>query len=140
MQHGYFEQGENARYDAQVARKAEQIRAHHEHVEQKAKLEQRIRVLRDDIDSILEEEAKGKQQVKAMRAELKELEKLLKGSNRTANIQAQAEARAAGEKTYMTGLPCKNGHYARRYTSSGACCECDRIGWKDGKLKETSYT
>ena len=27
-------------------------------------------------------------------------------------------------KTYKTGKPCKNGHIAERYVSTGACVEC----------------
>ena len=140
MQHGYFEHGENPKYDAKTARDAERKQARYADIERKVALEARIEILKKDIDEAVGVEEDAKARVKALRAELKEVEKLLKGSNRTANVQAQEEARAAGEKTYMTGLPCKNGHYARRYTSSGACTECDRIGWKDGKLKETSYT
>lgn len=29
--------------------------------------------------------------------------------------------------TYFTGKPCKHGHVDQRRTSSGTCCECDRI-------------
>jgi FKBP-type peptidyl-prolyl cis-trans isomerase len=49
--------------------------------------------------------------------------------------QLRQEALERGEKTFLTGVPCKHGHYARRYTSSGACVECDKIGWSAGQLK-----
>jgi hypothetical protein len=31
------------------------------------------------------------------------------------------------DNTYYTGKPCKHGHVARRYKSSGACLECHKI-------------
>lgn len=34
------------------------------------------------------------------------------------------EAAAAGLTRYNTGRPCRNGHTADRYTSTGNCCEC----------------
>lgn len=37
----------------------------------------------------------------------------------------RAAARAAGEKTYETGEPCRNGHSAPRFTCNGFCVECD---------------
>lgn len=43
---------------------------------------------------------------------------------------ARAKAKAAGLNTYETGLPCKRGHIALRYTSTGNCSECLAI---DGK-------
>ena len=33
-------------------------------------------------------------------------------------------AAAAGSKLYYTGLPCKRGHYAPRYTITGSCTQC----------------
>lgn len=36
------------------------------------------------------------------------------------------EAKQAGRLTYMTGLPCKNGHVSERMTDSGSCIECRR--------------
>lgn len=40
---------------------------------------------------------------------------------------ARERARAAGEKTYSTGRPCKHGHTAHRWVATSACCECVRI-------------
>lgn len=34
------------------------------------------------------------------------------------------QAVEAGEKTYYTGVPCRNGHTAVRYTVSGSCKDC----------------
>ena len=31
---------------------------------------------------------------------------------------------AEGSKIYFTGLPCKRGHYAPRYTITGSCTQC----------------
>lgn len=36
------------------------------------------------------------------------------------------EAIESGEVFYYTGLPCRNGHLAKRYTTSGQCIECTR--------------
>lgn len=36
-------------------------------------------------------------------------------------------ANAAGEAHYFTGKPCKYGHMAKRYASSGACFECTKM-------------
>ena len=33
-------------------------------------------------------------------------------------------AKQAGETTYLTGMPCPNGHVAERYTVSGGCVVC----------------
>jgi hypothetical protein len=40
--------------------------------------------------------------------------------------QERAFAKAAGEKTYFTGRPCKYGHVVQRCTSSGVCVECSK--------------
>jgi 5-methylcytosine-specific restriction endonuclease McrA len=40
------------------------------------------------------------------------------------NMEARAQAQANGDLTYLTGIPCSNGHSAPRYTSSGRCLEC----------------
>lgn len=36
------------------------------------------------------------------------------------------EAKSRGETTYNTGLPCRFGHYADRFTCNGKCRECNR--------------
>jgi hypothetical protein len=36
------------------------------------------------------------------------------------------QAMALGLKRYFTGKPCKHGHIAERYVSSGMCLECSR--------------
>lgn len=38
--------------------------------------------------------------------------------------KALAEARANGEKTYLSGKPCPKGHVGERYVSSQCCCKC----------------
>lgn len=38
----------------------------------------------------------------------------------------RAAARAAGLDYYMTGVPCRRGHVAQRYVSSGHCVDCAR--------------
>lgn len=43
------------------------------------------------------------------------------------NIVTREEAIASGLKRYCTGIPCKNGHVAQRWTSSKKCFECERL-------------
>lgn len=40
------------------------------------------------------------------------------------NMTARAAAKAAGERYYDTGAPCKQGHVAKRATLSGSCTQC----------------
>ncbi len=40
-------------------------------------------------------------------------------------VPERAAAKLAGERHYFTGIPCRNGHIAKRYTSSGMCFICD---------------
>jgi hypothetical protein len=61
-----------------------------------------------------------------------------RATRRTQNARIQAEAASLGAKRYDTGTPCRNGHYAPRYTSSGSCTLCDKIGWVDGHLRAVS--
>lgn len=42
-------------------------------------------------------------------------------------IIARADAIERGLKYYFTGKPCANGHFVERFTSSGACLDCERI-------------
>lgn len=46
------------------------------------------------------------------------------GRKRNAARRAAIEA---GEKHYFSGVPCKYGHMAKRFTKSGQCVECARI-------------
>lgn len=39
-------------------------------------------------------------------------------------VNARKTAKANGDVYYNTGIPCINGHVCERYTSSGACVEC----------------
>lgn len=41
-------------------------------------------------------------------------------------IITRQEARQRGDKSYFTGVACKNGHIARRYVQSGTCSACIR--------------
>lgn len=40
------------------------------------------------------------------------------------SIKTRNEAHLAAERFFFTGHPCKNGHLAARYTSTGGCIEC----------------
>ena len=39
----------------------------------------------------------------------------------------RAEAKLLGLKTYLTGKPCKHGHFSTRYTNGAKCIECTVI-------------
>ena len=43
---------------------------------------------------------------------------------RDIHIETRRQAFRAGRSKYYTGKPCKRGHSAPRYVSSGVCCEC----------------
>jgi hypothetical protein len=47
----------------------------------------------------------------------------------------RADAMAAGNTTYFTGRPCKNGHVDYRCTSSGACITCSKASQKKTAIK-----
>ena len=49
--------------------------------------------------------------------------------------QERAAAKAAGETTYFTGRPCKNGHVAYRCTSNGTCVDCAKANEKKSRAK-----
>lgn len=53
-------------------------------------------------------------------------------------IKSRADAKKAGENTYFTGEPCKNGHIAKRYVQSGTCAGCIRAanGSNDDPTKD----
>ena len=42
-------------------------------------------------------------------------------------IISRKEAKEKGLKRYFTGIPCKDGHIAERYTKWGHCSECKRL-------------
>lgn len=39
-------------------------------------------------------------------------------------VTTRNEAHSQGKKFYFTGHPCKNGHLAARYVSTGGCTDC----------------
>jgi 5-methylcytosine-specific restriction endonuclease McrA len=39
-------------------------------------------------------------------------------------VPERETAKAAGERFYFTGKPCKNGHLSKRYTGTGVCAKC----------------
>ena len=57
--------------------------------------------------------------------------------------KTREEARQAGLKAYFTGLLCKQGHIAKRWTATGNCSECQRIrteNWtKNNPEKHLAY-
>lgn len=142
------EHGASPEYDEQVERESESKRAFYKNVSRRHKLER----LKDDLErryyELREEFALARHhgehsfEYKAAEARMQLEEKLIisfddivRRSDAQTNKEIREQATAAGEKTYMPVTACRNGHYARRYVSSGACTECDKIGWKDGKLR-----
>lgn len=53
------------------------------------------------------------------------------------------KARAKGDTYYDTGVPCRNGHYSKKFVSSTECVQCGKerflrqIGTKDGQIEQT---
>jgi len=88
----------------------------------------------EEADARTELEA-AKQRLKDARKQYALVDTDFRAGRRAQNARLQAEAMAVGAKTYVTGTSCRNGHVSPRYTSSGACVLCDRIGWKDGRLR-----
>lgn len=39
-------------------------------------------------------------------------------------VPQRIAAQTAGNQTYSTGKPCRNGHFCERYTSNGLCIQC----------------
>jgi hypothetical protein len=55
------------------------------------------------------------------------------------NPISKVDAKILTLKFYSTGLPCKNGHNAKRLVSTGTCVVCDRerkFEWRQRNLKE----
>lgn len=146
--HFHPEHGASPEYDEQVERESERKRAFYNKVARNHKLEKlkdelehRYNVMHDEYVVALGQ-GSNSFECKAAKARMDLEEKLLlsfddvvKRSDAQTNKEIREQATAAGEKTYMPVTACRNGHYARRYVSSGACTECDKIGWKDGKLR-----
>jgi len=88
----------------------------------------------EEADARTELEA-AKQRLKDARKQYALVDTDFRAGRRAQNARLQEEAMAVGAKTYVTGTACRNGHVSPRYTSSGACVLCDRIGWKDGRLR-----
>lgn len=45
-----------------------------------------------------------------------------------ASVDARKQAASAGERFYLSGVPCKYGHNAKRYLANGQCVDCKRLG------------
>jgi hypothetical protein len=53
-----------------------------------------------------------------------------------ADYIARATAKAKGLSRYFTGVACKHGHVAERYTGNKTCCECANATANKTKAKE----
>lgn len=115
--------------------KYEQIDAAIEHEERKRALQSLVRQREQEEEDARAELEAAKARLKDARKQYALVDTDFRAGRRAMNARLQAEAVAIGAKTYVTGTPCRNGHLAPRYTSSGACVMCDKIGWKDGKLR-----
>jgi hypothetical protein len=51
---------------------------------------------------------------------------MIAAAHRSANYITRAEAKSLGLTRYQTGIPCRRGHRAERYVSTGNCVECVR--------------
>jgi 5-methylcytosine-specific restriction endonuclease McrA len=55
-------------------------------------------------------------------------------------LVTRAEAKAAGKTRYFTGKPCRYGHVAEQWATSGTCDACQRAGaarrWADNENRE----
>jgi septal ring factor EnvC (AmiA/AmiB activator) len=142
IEHDHPAFGDDPAYDARVAREAAMKRAKYAAVLENVRLERTLDDLANQLAKaqIIEAERKAalneaKDAVAGLKKQMREADPTRGAQRRAENARLQAEAVERGDKTYTTGMPCRNGHYAYRYVSSGACTECDRIGWKDGKLR-----
>jgi septal ring factor EnvC (AmiA/AmiB activator) len=142
IEHDHPAFGDDPAYDAQVAREAAMKRAKYAAVLENIRLEKTLEDLANQLAKAQNTEAErkaaldeAKQAVRDLKQLIKEADPMRGAQRRAENARLQAEAVERGDKTYTTGMPCRNGHYSYRYVSSGACTQCDRIGWKDGKLR-----
>lgn len=136
------EYGINKEYDERVEKESERKRAFYRSVKRKHEDEQaKYEAEREYEEARLRLQAlepayrAAKAEASAAKKRLNDVEAESKRKDNDQNKTLREQATAAGEKTYMPVTACRNGHYARRYVSSGACTECDKIGWKDGKLR-----
>lgn len=50
-------------------------------------------------------------------------------------ILTRQQAISIGSKTYFTGIPCKNGHIAKRHTTTCACTGCLKLAYQKSHTK-----
>jgi hypothetical protein len=135
-------QGENPQYDAAMERQLLSARLRYASVEAAVAMEAKKAELRLLLDQAVAVEQTARLNlldaqtgVKRAKQELARVDADFRAQRREENTRLQREAEAVGAKTYATNTPCRNGHHSPRYTSSGACVMCDRIGWEGGRLK-----
>ena len=138
----YPKYGSSKAYDEQVEKNSEKKRAFYSSIARQHAIEKDQREAEQKyaeaflhLQELEPAYFAAKADTSAAKKRLEGVEEEAKRKDNDRNKTARDEAAAAGEKTYMPVTPCRNGHYARRYVSSGACTECDKIGWKDGKLR-----
>lgn len=142
MKNGHPQPGDIPSYDRKVEAEGALKRQYYKLLQDKIEHERKLKDAREEFEKLSQAEMEARAvhedlrlKVKAAREALKVIDADFRAHRRAENARLQAEALASGSKTYVTGSLCRNGHLSPRYTSSGACVECDRIGWKDGRLK-----
>lgn len=53
---------------------------------------------------------------------------------------SRLKAREKNEPHYFTNRPCKHGHISKRFTSSGACCECSFVSSEKWKVENREHS
>jgi len=118
-----------------VQAKYKLVEANIEHEERKAALRLLVQQRETEEQQARDHLEDAKRLTREARKQYVEADTEFRAERRAQNARLQAEAVAAGTKTYITGTACRNGHVSPRYTSSGACVMCDRIGWEGGRLR-----
>lgn len=118
-----------------VQAKYKLVEANIEHEERKTALRLLVQQRETEEQQARDHLEDAKRLTREARKQYVEADTDFRAERRAQNSRLQAEAVAAGTKTYITGTACRNGHVSPRYTSSGACVMCDRIGWEGGRLR-----
>lgn len=140
------QQGENPQYDEAIERQLQFARLRYASIEANVAHDAVVAEARRKLADANEAETQAKQAltnckeaVKLAKANLLRVDVDLRAHRRAESARLQQEAEKLGAKTYATNTPCRNGHHSPRYTSSGACVLCDRIGWNGGRLRTAEH-
>lgn len=139
--------GQNAAYDKQQEEVLERKRAFYRDLDRRIALERTIEQATKELTVVQARYDRAKRVTDRLRQRANELKmeidvksRALKSRTRKEKRDARQEAIDRGEKTYVTGDPCRNGHYAPRYVTSGACVACDRAYSRVGYTRRDEST